>query len=212
MGNLEYFFASDNNFAAGIIPDSFANLLKLEELGLKSTNRNGAIPNFLGNMAELILLDLDNNQLFGPLPPQLGQLANLQFLLLNRNQLSGSIPLEFSGMTSLRVAFLDRNSLIGTVAPLCALPTFQEETGDLDGTEILIADCEGAEGSVETVCECCTSCCNELNQECNTYTDIPNLDPIWEFRFDRYEFTFGSNTRFIASDYVGLLDPNFVAP
>jgi hypothetical protein len=185
--------------------------LKLEELGLKSTNRNGGIPAFLGSMTELILLDLDDNQLFGPLPPELGQLVNLQFLLLNRNQLTGYIPAEFSGLTSLRLAFLDRNSLVGSVAPLCDLPTFQEEADDLDGTELIIADCEGA-GGTDTVCECCTSCCNELDQECNSYTAIPNLDPIWEFRFFRYEFTFGTNTRFIASDFVGLLDSDFVPP
>jgi hypothetical protein len=201
--DLEYFFASANAFTPGIIPASYAGLLKLEELGLKSTNRNGAIPTFLGSMTELILLDLDDNQLYDELPTELGKLVNLEFLLLNRNQLFGSIPTEFSGMTSLRVAFLDHNSLIGSVAPLCDLPNFNEEAGDADGTELLIADCEGAEGT-DTVCECCTSCCTvDVTQgECNGFTDIPNLDPIWEFRFFRYEFNFGSNTRFIASGLV----------
>jgi hypothetical protein len=210
--SLEYFFASANDFAPGIIPEAFADLLKLEELGLKSTNRNGPLPAFLGSMTELILLDLDDNQLLSELPSELGQLVNLQFLLLNRNQLYGNIPAEFSGMTSLRVAFLDHNSLIGSVAPLCDLPNFNEAAGDADGTELLIADCEGVEGT-DTVCACCTSCCNvEMDQGCNGFTDIPNLDPIWEFRFDRFEFTFGSNTRYIASDFVGLLDADFIAP
>jgi hypothetical protein len=184
--------------------------LNLEELGLKSTNRTGAIPTFLGSMTKLVLLDLDDNQLSSELPTELGQLVNLEFLLLNRNQLIGYIPTEFSGMTSLRVVFLDHNSLLESVAPLCDLPNFNEEAGDLDGTELLIADCVGVEAP-ETVCPCCTSCC-AVEPECNGFTDIPNLDPIWEFRFNRYEFSFGSNTRFIARDFVGQIDPDFVAP
>jgi hypothetical protein len=30
---------------------------------------------------------------------------------------------------------------------ICNLPNFNEEAGDADGTELLIADCEGAEGT-----------------------------------------------------------------
>jgi hypothetical protein len=212
LSTLQYFFASANNFTPGIIPESFSRLLKLQELGLKTTNRIGGIPSFLGSMTELILLDLDDNNLYGPLPPELGQLVNLQFLLLNRNQLYGTTPLEFSGLISLRVAFLDRNSLVGSLAPLCDLPTFNEADGDLDGRELITADCDGG-ADPETDCECCTSCCNDLNQECNDYTSIPHLDPRWEFSYSRFEFTFGTNARYIASTLgVEELPPDLVPP
>jgi hypothetical protein len=206
MSRLKYFFASANDFTPGFIPDFLASLTKLEELGLKSTNRVGEIPAFLGDLNRLILLDLDNNMLSGPLPPELAQLTDLEFLLLNRNELSGDIPSEFSALTSLRVAFLDQTALSGSLASLCELPVFKEpvavaqKLGDGDGTKLLIADCAG--GDPEIVCECCTICCSSLDQDCNKNTAISNMDPSWVASYSRNYFKFGDEAIFLASDIV----------
>jgi hypothetical protein len=204
LANLAYFFASANLFTPGGIPSAFANLVNLEELGLKGTRRFGSIPSFLGDLTKLVFLDLDDNSLVGPLPAELSKLSDLEFLLLNRNDLSGEIPVEFAALTSLRVAFFENNNLFGSLAPLCSLSTFNEPLGDVDGRELLIHDCliEGTNTGV--VCECCTSCCSPQDPNCNPYTAIPNLDPIWEYLYDRFEFTFGNEAVYIAQDYLGL--------
>jgi hypothetical protein len=196
MSNLKYFFASANDFTPGVIPDFLASLAKLEELGLKSTNRLGEIPAFLGDLNELIFLDLDDNMLSGSLPFELDQLTKLEFILLNRNALlSGDIPSEFSALTSLRVAFLDQTALSGSVAPLCELPAFKEPLGDGDGTKLLIADCGG--GDPEVACDCCTICCSALDQSCNKNTAIPNMDPTWEASYNRISFILGDEEIFL---------------
>jgi Leucine-rich repeat (LRR) protein len=143
LGNLRYFFASANDFTPALIPALLAGLPNLEEIGLKSTRRIGRIPLFLGYMTELILLDLDDNELFGPLPSELGGFSKLEFLLLNRNELTGEIPAEFLSLTKLWIAFLDQNALTGSLAPICQLSTFQELACDLDGKELIAADCLG---------------------------------------------------------------------
>lgn len=193
-------FASKNNFTAGDIPASFENLINLQELGLKSTNLFGEIPTFLGAMVNLVLLDLDDNDLSANLPTELGQLTDLEFLLLNRNDLSGPIPTEFSSLTLLRVAFLDRNALTGSLDALCALPTFNEAEGDFDGTELLIADCDGV--VPEIACTCCTTCCNDQVTACHDNFEIANLDPIWEFDNDRLRYSFGNTSFFFSSDVL----------
>jgi hypothetical protein len=200
MVNLEYFFASANNFTPGIIPEFLGSLFKLEELGLKSTNRLGEIPTFLGDLTNLILLDLDDNMLSGPLPTELAQLSDLEFLLLNRNDLAGGIPTEFSALTSLRLALLDRNDLHGSMAHMCDLPNFLEPSSDSDGTEFLIADCFGGNPKID--CECCKICCSDINPNCHEYTEIPNIDPRWEYNYNRLEFKFGDETSFFISDVL----------
>lgn len=200
MVNLEYFMASANNFTPDFIPEFFGDLFKLEELGLKSTSRVGGIPAFLGDLKDLILLDLDNNMLSGPLPTELAKLTDLEFLLLNRNELSGDIPIEFSALTSLRLALLDRNDLHGSMAHMCDLPNFLEPSRDSDGTEFLIADCIGDNPKID--CKCCKICCSDLNPNCHEYTAIPNIDPKWEYNFNRLEFKFGNETSFFVSDIL----------
>ena len=202
MVNLKYFFASANHFTPGFIPGFLGSLPNLREIGLKSTNSLGLIPAFLGDLNELIFLDLDNNMLSGPLPTELAQLTKLEFLLLNRNELSGSIPIEFGALTSLRVAFLEHTALSGSLAPLCDLPNFLEPTATQrnGGAKLLIADCDGAD--TEIFCECCTTCCNDLNQDCNTNTAIPNMDPTWWASYSRNYFVLGDEAIFLSSDIV----------
>jgi hypothetical protein len=198
--NLRYFFASANYFTPAVIPEFLAGLHNLEEIGLKSTSRIGEIPSFLGDLTELILLDLDDNTLSGPLPSELGQLSKLQFLLLNRNALTGEIPAEFSGLTELRLAFLDRNALTGSMAPMCQLSNFHEFADDIDGTELITADCIGPDKEIE--CICCTVCCNDLFQVCHDFTDVPTLDPMWEHSSNRLTYSFGDTSFFFSTDVL----------
>jgi hypothetical protein len=197
MRKLRYFFASVNPFSPAVIPAFLETLTNLEEIGLKSTNRLGGIPTFLGDLTDLVLLDLDDNTLFGPVPTELGQLTNMEFLLLNRNSLTGEIPVDLADLTKLRLAFFDRNSFNGTLAPICALGIFNETVGDVDGTELITSDCLGP--NIEVECSCCTACCNDQIGGCHDYSEVPNLDPIWNNRNVRLTYSFGKNASFFFS-------------
>jgi hypothetical protein len=207
LSSLEYFFASGNAFAEGIIPAFLGSLPNMREIGLKSSNRFGNIPPWLGGLKNLTLLDLDENALFGPLPGELSFLTKLQFLLVNRNQLSGGIPIEYDLMTSLRMAFFDKNNLNGTMAPLCRLPAFSlpRPSSTVAGRELITADCGFGGTDPEITCACCTSCCYDALTECNNNHDIPNLDPTWEASFNRVFFNFGEKTSFFATIDPGLV-------
>jgi hypothetical protein len=199
--NLRYFFASVNDFSPDVIPAFLETLVNLEEIGLKSTNRLGGIPTFLGDLTDLVLLDLDDNDLVGSVPTQLGQLSNLEFLLLNRNSLTGEIPaVELAGLTKLRLAFFDRNSFNGTLAPMCDVSTFLETPNDVDGTELIASDCGGPDKEVD--CPCCTTCCNDLENTCHDLTEVPNLDPIWEYQNNRLTYYFGNTSFFFSTDIL----------
>jgi hypothetical protein len=200
MSSLKYFFVSVNPFTPAVIPAFLQTLTKLEEIGLKSTNRLGAIPTFLGNLTDLVLLDLDGNTLVGSVPTELGRLANMEFLLLNRNLLTGEIPVELAALTNLRLAFFDRNSFNGTLAPMCALGIFNETGGDVDGTELITSDCLGP--NIEVECSCCTTCCNDQVGGCHDFSEVPNLDPIWEFRNNRLTYSFGNTSFFFSTDIL----------
>jgi hypothetical protein len=200
MSSLRYLFASVNPFTAAVIPVFLQTLTKLEEIGLKSTNRMGAIPTFLGELTDLVLLDLDKNSLNGAVPTELGLLTNMQFLLLNRNTLTGEIPVELANLRDLRLAFFDRNSFNGTLAPMCALGIFNETIGDPDGTELITSDCLGPD--IEVECSCCTTCCSDQAGTCHDFTQVPNLDPIWEYRNNRLTYSFGNTSFFFSTDIL----------
>lgn len=200
MSTIKYFFASVNDFAPAVIPAFLETLTNLEDLGLKSTNRLGGIPRFLGTLTDLVLLDLDDNALSGPVPTELGRLSNMQFLLLNRNSLTGEIPVELANLTELRLAFFDRNSFNGTLAPMCALGLFNETAGDGDGTELITSDCLGP--NIEVDCSCCTTCCNDQVSGCHDFSEVPNLDPIWEYRNNRLTYSFGNTSFFFSTDVL----------
>jgi hypothetical protein len=200
MIDLRYFFVSENAFTPAIIPAFLETLTNLQEIGFKSTNRLGAIPTFLGDLTDLELLDLDENSLSGSVPTELGLLSNMQFLLLNRNLLTGEIPAELALLRKLRLAFFDRNSFNGTLAPMCATPVFLENPGDADGRELITSDCLGPD--IEVDCTCCTSCCNDQVGICHDYFEVPNLDPIWEYRNNRLTYSFGNTSFFFSTDVL----------
>lgn len=198
MTGLEYFFASANNFDQGPIPGFITSLVNLQELGLKSTQRNETIPMALGSLQQLTMLDLDNNSLVGGVPSELGQLIKLQFLLLNRNDLTGSIPVEFSSLTSLRAIYMDSNSLTGSLSALCGLPSFQAPSEESEGMQLITADCGGDNPEIE--CVCCTTCCDDETQGCNKNTEVASIDPNWDEGDTRrrYITILGDETAFFA--------------
>jgi len=192
LTRLEYVFLSLNAFDGGPIPESFSKLPYMRELSLKSTNRTGPIPSFVGNYSNLKLLDLDQNNFNGPIPESLGNLTKLEFLLLNRNPgLTGGIPNSFTQLSNLRTALFDRTGLTGSLNDVCALKTFNEEKGDLDGDEYITADCAG--DPPRMTCPCCTTCCNpsDPDDECHVNDAVANLIPEWEYVFNRYDYNFG---------------------
>lgn len=159
MDSLRYLFMGSNDWKPGPIPSSWSNLLRLEELSMKGSQRTGPIPDFLAKFSPLVFLDLDDNEFQGAIPSSLGNLVNLEFLLLNRNRLIGALPPQFSRLRKLRVAFLEGNYLMGDAASLCSLPNFADS--DSGEWSLLVTDCQGDNTTMWPIeCECCIRCCS----------------------------------------------------
>jgi hypothetical protein len=214
LGNLtrlNYLFMANNTFDVGGVPDSYAQLIRLEEMSLKRTRREGELPDWLGTLDRLVLLDLDQNNFQGVIPESMGLLTNMQFLLLNRNDLTGDLPSSFTNMTSLRTILLEGNNMQGNIDVLCDLPNFQGPDGSAQGREVMAADCLDGSG---LICTCCTDCCPHnldfpegsegLDDEdtCHDLTSIVSLDPIWEFGYERVIYDFRNDTRLIDPDFL----------
>eukprot|EP00977_Amphora_coffeiformis_P000111 scaffold26_cov158-Amphora_coffeaeformis.AAC.3 len=208
LTRLSYLFLANNTFIPGPIPD-FSALIRMEEISLKRTFRNGELPDWISEWENLKLLDLDNNNLMGEIPASYGNLTNLEFLLLNRNNLGGEIPTTFESLTSLRAVFLDKNSMTGRLDVLCGLPGFADSSPA--SGNVIAADCIGGE-SATIVCLCCDICCNpdftgadmeegsDDEQTCHEATAIASLEPIWENIYARSEYNFGNETRFFEEE------------
>ncbi|KAL7581212.1 hypothetical protein ACA910_005995 [Epithemia clementina (nom. ined.)] len=201
---LEYLLLSDNeNLTPGEIPDTFSNLTALQELSLRGTKRYGPLPDFISTWTNLTLLDLSQNSFEGNLPSSYSDLINLEFLILDGNDdLKGTVPESYQTLTNLRAVFLEGNSFTGDLAHMCAMSTFNEPSGDIDGSEILVADCAG--GLV--TCTCCV-CCGvnsdvDAQKICNNHNLSTSLSLEWEKDYERTEYNFGNQTRFIDKDYI----------
>jgi hypothetical protein len=183
LTKLEYLFLAKNpSLVPGPVPDWVASLIMLEELSLKGTNRNGTIPTFLGKLTNLVLLDLDQNGFTGKLPNDLGKLTNLLFLLVGRNKLTGSLPTTLRQLPALKMLLMDENSMTGSAAAVC---------GGTNKPAILIVDCE------EIICDCCTKCCADTDDDCNDSDLLANYDPIWENSYQRNYYTFDETITFV---------------
>ena len=203
MQDLKYLYLGQNGFDAGPIPESFENLIELEEFSLKSTRRTGNLPEYIGNWTLLKLLDLDDNDFQGQIPLQYGSLNNLEFLLLNSNHLNGGVPDSFNQLTDLRAAFFEQNNLTGSLEFMCQMGNFREPSGDADGDELLVADCSGVNSIQCTCCVCCDGAdSNILDRTCNDRELIANLNPTWEAGYTRVRFDFGNETRFVDEAFL----------
>jgi hypothetical protein len=81
------------------------------------------------------------------------------------------------------ILLLDNNEFSGSADVICL-------DQRLDITHF-VADC-GAPNP-EIVCSCCTVCCHDSNATCNNLDWDVNLDPIWEYGFDRVVYSFSQN-------------------
>jgi len=200
MANLTYLYLGQNNFEPGPLPD-FSGLVKMREFSVKGTDRTGDLPDYIGTWEDLLLLDMDDNDFNGTIPLSWGNLSNLEFLLVNDNSLSGEVPSTFSSLLGLRAAFFEGNTLEGDLGHLCALANFNELKGDLDGDEVLVADCKG--GAINcTCCVCCDPTSDNDDNGCNDHEMITSLTPKWEFLYERVRFDFGNDTRFVDRSYL----------
>jgi hypothetical protein len=123
---------------------------------------------------------VDANQLSGTIPALIGFLTNLDHLLLKGNHLSGSLPSELDHLSNLDVLLLDGNSFVGTADVVC-------KAADLS-LQYFVTDCSGSKP--EITCSCCTLCCEDQNKTCNAYEWAGNVDPIWEYGYERGRYAF----------------------
>ena len=80
------------NQLTGVIPNTFNNLTKLEELNLSINQLISTIPSNFHELVNLKYLNLSSNELYDSIPASLGYLNNLSELYLFRNNLSELIP------------------------------------------------------------------------------------------------------------------------
>ncbi len=85
----------DSNEITGNIPETFAQLKKMEVLSLCGNRLQGSIPSFLGSFTNLKELWLHDNYFTGSIPETFVNLKNLTDLRLVMNLLSGTIPDSF---------------------------------------------------------------------------------------------------------------------
>lgn len=100
VGNLSDLIKLDfsDDTILGPLPNSLANLTKLEYLLLMNNQLGGNFPEFITNIKSLIELDLRDNQISGKVPQSIANLTNLNFLNLSNNNLTDTLPvLDFMG-------------------------------------------------------------------------------------------------------------------
>lgn len=194
LSELRYLFLSDNKrLTPGEIPESFSQLVHMEEFSLKRTKRFGFLPEFIAAWTNLTLLDLGDNSFGGNLPPSYGNLTNLQFFLVNGNGvLEGEVPDSYKNLVKLRFMFLEDNGFEGDLGQMCSLPAFNGLSGS--GLELVVADCDGG----KITCECCVCCDpnspNDASNSCNNNDITPNLNPHWETDYKRVVYNFGNES------------------
>ena len=100
------------------LPDSFCNLISLQELALFG-NRLNTLPDAFGNLTSLRFLNLVRNELIS-LPDSFSKLESLQILYLNDNQLK-TLPVSFGDLSLLQRLNLKNNRLKNLPSSLLSL-------------------------------------------------------------------------------------------
>ncbi len=166
-----------NNGLSGPLPDGFANLVYLENLGFIANNLTGSIPSDFGSLQNLIRLNLAGNDLTGSIPPELGNLTALEHLELNSNYyLSGEIPPELGNLSNLEFLHLVSIHLTGEIP---------SELGNLTNLRSLRLDVNGLTGEIppelgnlsnlETLWISSNELSGEIPPELGNLTNIQNL-------------------------------------
>ena len=169
----------NDNLLTGSIPDSLL-ATSLKYFGAFSNLLSGTISSKVGQLTDLITFEVDNNNLVGFLPTQMGLMENIEWLHVNNNNLAGEIPSELGLLGRVDQLRLSHNMLAGTIpvelssiSPAEFSVEFNNISGGLDmfcnKTALLTAigaDCGGSTPKVD--CPCCTKCCNESDEACET--------------------------------------------
>lgn len=114
-GNVFGIYLPVNNIH-GQIPESFGDLIYLEQVYLFSNKLYQNIPQSIGNLINLKGLYLNSSQLdWNTIPSSVGNLINLEYLHLHSNYLVGEIPASFSQLTKLKELYLLYTKLNGEI-------------------------------------------------------------------------------------------------
>jgi Leucine-rich repeat (LRR) protein len=181
--DLVYLATTHNDFVEQSIPD-LSKLINLKYLIMQNNKLQGPIPDWIGEFSNLQLLDLGSNELTGSIPWWIGLMENLNQLLLNRNQFTGRLPPQMGAMKALDVFLIAGNHVKGNAWSICNEPDVKPSH--------FVSDCyPGVPGSPkEFQCTCCTKCCVEGDDSCNTSPWIPRLDAVWEYGYVRNAYHF----------------------
>ncbi|CAJ1951554.1 unnamed protein product [Sphenostylis stenocarpa] len=112
LSDLSLLHLNSNRFT-GTVPDTFRDLVFLEELDLSNNQLSGPFPAATLYMPGLIYLDLRFNYFSGGLPEELFS-KNLDAIFLNNNQFEGEIPQNL-GSSPASVINLANNKLSGNI-------------------------------------------------------------------------------------------------
>jgi hypothetical protein len=172
------------------IPDWLERMTNLKHLSLKLTARTGVIPDFFSHLTNLEMLDMDWNRITGTITTELGKLSSLNYLLLNRNWLIGTIPTQLTQLPDLNMLMLDNNRLVGEL-DACEVQLLVADCGNAD---LGCPDCESE--TMEVNCPCCTNCCYDGDQQCNSDNWITQIQLQWRDNYDRDSYAFQAGETF----------------
>ncbi|MCL4113219.1 UNVERIFIED_CONTAM: hypothetical protein GTU68_032846 [Idotea baltica] len=152
-------FDLNYNNMGGIVPVSFGDLTKLEDVNFWDNNLYGELPQSFFDLTNLDWLNLGynafsgqledfcnlenvrnigipGNRYTGEIPSCVGSFTDLLYYNVSSNRLTGPIPEEFYSLDKLRRIDLDRNSLTGQISSSIG-DMLQLEYIDLDANEFI---------------------------------------------------------------------------
>ena len=131
----------DAMLLTGTVPESYAALTSLTQVGLSGNLLTGALPSWLatapnlrvvgfnhnaftgsvGVLAsggnKLTYLHLGDNKLDGTIPKTISHLSGMRYLYLENTLISGTIPPELGQLQQLKFLYLQKTRLVGTLPP-----------------------------------------------------------------------------------------------
>ena len=139
--NLQPSLQPDALLLTGSVPESYASLTSLTQVGLSGNLLTGTLPSWLATLpnlrvvgfnhnaltgsvgvlasggSKLTYLHLGDNKLDGTIPKTVSHLSGLRYLYLENTLISGTIPAELGQLTQLTYLYLQKTRLVGTLPP-----------------------------------------------------------------------------------------------